>query len=127
MSAPPRPKLPASIKKAESALVTFGLSLPDSVEEWPWGHRAFKVRKKSFTFLVCEPTSLKLSAKLRESHAEAMHLPFTEATGYNLGKAGWVSASFEAGEEIPVGLLTQWMAESYRLIAPKTLSATVET
>lgn len=121
MAAPASPKLPASIKKAEAALVTHALSLPEAVEEWPWGDRAFKVRKKVFTFLVCSPEALKFTAKLRNSHAEASHLPFTEATGYGLGKAGWITASFEPGEDVPVNLLKGWMVESYKLIAPKKL------
>ncbi len=103
------PKLPASIAKAEKDLVKFALSLPEAVEEWPWGDRAFKVKKKVFTFLVCSDEALKMTCKLRDSHAEADHLPFTEATGYGLGKAGWLTATFEPGEDVPVGLLKGWM------------------
>lgn len=126
MAAPKRPKLPAKIAKAEKDLVKFALSLPEAVEEWPWGDRAFKVKKKVFTFLVCSPETLKLTAKLRDSHAEADHLPFTEATGYGLGKAGWLTATFDPTEDIPVNLLKDWMVESYKLVAPKKLAATLD-
>ena len=119
--------LPPTIAKAEKELVAFAMALPEAVEEWPWGDRAFKVRKKVFTFLVCSDDALKFTAKLRDSHAEADHLPFTEATGYGLGKAGWITAWFEPGEEVPVTLLEDWMVESYRLVAPKKLVATLES
>ena len=122
-----RGKLPLTTAKAEKELVTFALSLPEAAEEWPWGDRAFKVRKKVFTFLVCSDDALKFTAKLRDGHAEADHLPFTEATGYGLGKAGWITARFEPGEEVPVTLLEDWMVESYRLVAPKKLVATLES
>ena len=119
---PRRPRAqPDAAENAELALVTHALSLPEAVEEWPWGDRVFKVRKKVFTFLVCSPEALKFTAKLRDSHAEATHLPFTEATGYGLGKAGWITATFEPTEEIPVNLLKGWMEESYKLVAPKKL------
>ena len=119
--------LPPTIAKAEKELVAFAMALPEAVEEWPWGDRAFKVRKKVFTFLVCSDDALKFTAKLRDSHAEADHLPFTEAIGYGLGKAGWITARFEPGEEVPVTLLEDWMVESYRLVAPKKLVATLES
>jgi predicted DNA-binding protein (MmcQ/YjbR family) len=119
--------LPPTIAKAEKELVAFAMALPEAVEEWPWGDRAFKVRKKVFTFLVCSDDALKFTAKLRDGHAEADHLPFTEATGYGLGKAGWITARFEPGEEVPVTLLEDWMVESYRLVAPKKLVATLES
>ena len=89
--------LPPTIAKAEKELVAFAMALPEAVEEWPWGDRAFKVRKKVFTFLVCSDDALKFTAKLRDGHAEADHLPFTEATGYGLGKAGWITSRFEPG------------------------------
>jgi hypothetical protein len=38
-----------------------------------------------------------------------------------------VSAKFDAGENISVGLLTNWVAESFRLISPKKLSETIES
>ena len=116
-----------TIAKVEKELVAFAMALPEAVEEWPWGDRAFKVRKKVFTFLVCSDDALKFTAKLRDGQAEADHLPFTEATGYGLGKAGWITARFEPGEEVPVTLLEDWMVESYILVAPKKLVATLES
>ena len=64
-----------------------------------------------------------LSVKLPESSYSALGLPFTEPTGYGLGKSGWVSANFGLKETPPVELLQDWIEESYRAIAPKKLVA----
>jgi len=40
---------------------------------------------------------------------------------YGLGRAGWVTATFETGEPVPVELMIAWIDESYRAIAPKKL------
>ena len=103
-----------------SALVSFALKLPGAEEHFPWGERVAKVNGKVFVFLG-KPAgkAFSMSVKLPASSAEALDLPFTESTGYGLGKSGWVSASFEPGEEIPVGILMGWIEESYRAIAPK--------
>jgi hypothetical protein len=40
--------LKAATNRHEVALRKFALGFPGTVEEFPWGHRAFKVRKKTF-------------------------------------------------------------------------------
>ncbi len=65
------------------------------------------------------------TAKLPESQSMALTLPFAELTGYGMGKSGWVTAKFQGRDEVPVGLLVQWIEESYRAIAPKKLAALV--
>ncbi len=67
-----------------------------------------------------------MSVKLVASHAEATAMPFTEATGYDLGKAGWVSAKFAAGEKPLVSQLKNWIRESYLQVAPKKLAAQID-
>ena len=52
-------------------------------------------------------------------------LPFTEPTGYGLGKSGWVSAKFPPAEKLPLDLLKAWIDESYRAQAPKKLVASL--
>jgi hypothetical protein len=46
-------------------------------------------------------------------------LPFTEPTGYGMGKSGWVTSRFKSGDAVPVELLTQWIHESFRAVAPQ--------
>jgi predicted DNA-binding protein (MmcQ/YjbR family) len=111
--------------EAEAKLREFGMSFPEATEEFPWGHRALKVKGKTFVFLALEEDVLSLSMKLPASGVAALILPFASPTGYGLGKSGWVTARFAPGEEIPLELLEEWIDESYRAIAPKKLAARI--
>lgn len=115
----------ASLVRAEKALRTFGLTYPEAIEDHPWGHLAIKVRSKAFVFMAFDGVSLSVTAKLPQSNAAALDLPFATPTGYGLGKSGWVTARFEGKIAVPVDLLKDWIDESYRTIAPKRLVATL--
>ena len=110
---------------AFQALRGYGLSLPEAVEEFPWGHSALKVRGKTFVFLNREEDGLSLSVKLPVSRDFALIFNWAEPTGYGLGRSGWISGRFGAGDEIDLRLLKRWIAESYRAVAPKKLGAQV--
>jgi len=64
-----------------------------------------------------------LAVKLPTSRFEALLLPFTEPSGYGLGKSGWVTARFDPGVMPPLALCARWIEESYRAVAPKSLVA----
>lgn len=118
-----RRKVP-SLPDAARELREFALGLPGATEDFPWGERVAKVGGKVFVFLGLDPKPdgpMGLSVKLPSSAAEALDLPFAKPTGYGLGKAGWVSATFEAGDRAPVAILKAWIEESYRAVAPKKL------
>ncbi len=104
------------------ALRSQALSLPEAVEEFPWGHAAIKVRGKTFLFLSKED-GLSLSVKLPVSRDFALIFDWAEPTGYGLGRSGWITARFTDSDEPDLELLTRWIRESYRTIAPKKLSA----
>jgi len=105
-------------------LRAFGLAYPGAHTKSPWpGHMDLAVNDKTFAYLSIEGEPLGISCKLPQSSADALSLGFTTPTGYGLGKSGWVSAKFDAGEEIPVELLKEWIDESYRAQAPKRLVA----
>ncbi|MDB5092489.1 MAG: DifB protein [Candidatus Eremiobacteraeota bacterium] len=112
---------------AHRALRTYSLGLPAAYEDFPWGESAMKVAKKVFAFIGYDRTAgrLSLTVKLGLSNDAALGLPFTLPTRYNLGKSGWVTALFEAGSKPPVGILCDWIYESYVLVAPKKLVATM--
>jgi predicted DNA-binding protein (MmcQ/YjbR family) len=117
------PRRSAGIRAAESALRTHALRKPEATEHFPWGERAIKVKGKVFLFMSRDADELSLSTKLPGSSAVALLLPFAESTGYGLGKAGWVSARFDASDKPPVELLCDWIDESYQAIAPAKLAA----
>jgi predicted DNA-binding protein (MmcQ/YjbR family) len=101
-----------------AALRAYGLALPETVEDFPWGHTALKVRGKTFVWLDRSEGALSLTVKLPVSR------DFAE-TGYGLGRSGWISCRFGAGEAVDLDLLKRWIAESYRAVAPKKLAALV--
>jgi predicted DNA-binding protein (MmcQ/YjbR family) len=111
---------------AEAALRTCALGYPQATEDHPWGESAFKVKGKVFLFMSRHDGGLNLSMKLPVSGAEALGLPFASPTGYGLGKSGWVTARFEAGDEVPVELIREWVDESFRAVAPKRVVAELE-
>jgi predicted DNA-binding protein (MmcQ/YjbR family) len=114
-------KPPADLARAEQAIVKLAAAYPQVTEDRPWGHRAFKIRGKTFLFLGADADALSLSVKLPESGVMALELPFTEPTHYGLGKSGWVSASFKSGKDVPLPLVKEWLDESFRTIAPKKI------
>lgn len=115
------PRRPGPADAWEATLRDHGLSFPQTTEDFPWGHRALKVKGKAFVFMAREGDELSLSVKLPQSQAVALMLPFAEPTGYGLGKSGWVSARFAKAEKPPLDVLKLWIEESYRAVAPKTL------
>jgi len=103
-------------------LRNFGLAYPGAHLKSPWpGHKDLAVNDKTFAYLSLEGEPLGISCKLPHSGEEALDLPFTTPTEYGLGKSGWVSAKFEAGETPPIEMLKAWIDESYRAQAPKKL------
>jgi predicted DNA-binding protein (MmcQ/YjbR family) len=114
------------LTRAESSLRQFALTFPETYEEFPWGHRALKVKGKVFLFMALEEGVLSLSVKLPLSGAMALTLPFASPTGYGLGKSGWVTARFGAADDVPTDMLEEWVDESFRAVAPKKLVARLE-
>ena len=106
-------------------LRAHGLSLPAAVEEFPWGHSALKVKNKTFVFLNAEEDGFSLSVKLPVSRDFALIFDFAEPTGYGLGRSGWITARFAAGDDPDLELLARWIDESYRAIAPRKLAELV--
>jgi predicted DNA-binding protein (MmcQ/YjbR family) len=97
------------------------LALPETGEDHPWGETAFKVRGKVFLFVGNESGTINFTLKLPRSREFALEYPFTKPSGYGLGKSGWVTATFTAKEKFPLDLLSFWLLESYRAVAPKKL------
>ena len=108
-----------------AALRRHGLALPEAVEDFPWGHTALKVRGKVFAFLDETDGIFSITVKLPVSRDFAETFDFASPAGYGLGRSGWISCRFAAGEAPDLDLLRRWIAESYRAIAPRKLAALV--
>jgi predicted DNA-binding protein (MmcQ/YjbR family) len=113
-------------EKAEKALRAVALGYPGAAEDFPWGERAIKVNGKMFLVMSRHEGVFRITAKLPQSNAQAVVLPFVEPTGYGLGKHGWVTASFRDGDDVPQDMIVEWIDESYRAVAPKKLVATLD-
>src|SRR5215213_7725580 len=110
--------------RTRDRLRTFALALPGAWEDFPWGDRVVKVDKKIFVFLGLDepPDAHGIGVKLVESHEQALAVPGASPSGYGLGKAGWVSIPL-GDNDPPVDVAEDWVEESYRLVAPKRLTA----
>lgn len=100
----------------------FGLALPGTREDHPWGELVLKVKDKVFVFLG-KPAQggLGFSVKLPSSGARMLDEDYAEPTGYGLGKSGWVTLRFEESAPLGERELCALVEESYRAVAPKTL------
>jgi predicted DNA-binding protein (MmcQ/YjbR family) len=109
--------------KAWERLMAYALSFPEAWQDEPWeGDVVAKVGKKIFVFFGSrDEGTVGLSVKLPASAEEALAYPFTEPTGYGMGRHGWVSAQFARGDAPPIDMLEEWIDESYRAVAPKKL------
>lgn len=116
----------ATLRQAFNRLRAFALAIPETREDHPWGESAIKVKGKTFVFMGIDKERLGLSVKLPQSREFALEYPFTRPTSYGLGKSGWVTAEFFAGETPPRDILEAWIAESFRANAPKKLVAMLE-
>ncbi len=107
------------------ALRSAAMTYPETVEDMPWGHPAYKVAgKKAFMFVGGdEESGLTVSMKLPFRAEEALSHKFAAPTGYGLGKSGWVTFTFGPRAKPPVAKLVDYLDESWRAVAPKKLSA----
>ena len=113
----------ANVRKLRTQLRDFALALPEATEAMPWGERVAKVNKKVFVFLGRDmDPHFGFAVKLPTSKQAALALPFAEPTGYGLGKSGWVTVKLEPGARMSFEQLRDWVTESYRAVAPKTLA-----
>jgi predicted DNA-binding protein (MmcQ/YjbR family) len=117
----------ASPRATRRRLLEFGLGLPEAYEDHPWEEDVVKVRGKIVVFLGMDddPSNLSMTVKLDESHEQALAVPGAAPAGYGLGRAGWVTIPLRDTTP-PLPVLRDWVEESYRRVAPKTLVAELD-
>lgn len=108
-------------------LVEFALSLPEAWPDEPWGDRVVKVGKKIFLF-ASRPDAERpvVTTKLPESRDHALSFPDAFPTRYGLGKHGWVTVDVDAVPTEEREVLFDFVEESYRAVATKTLVKRLE-
>lgn len=111
----------AARKTRRDSLREFALTLPGAWEDFPWGETVVKVGKKIFVFLgEGGDAPGGFAVKLDEALEEALAIEDAAPSGYGLGRAGWVNVPLK-GRSPSIDVLRDWVEESYRRIAPKTL------
>ncbi len=120
-----------SVKFSHAAfklLRAAAMAYPQTTEDFPWGHPAYKVAgKKAFLFVgAYEEGSLSVSMKLPYRQEEALRMKGAKPTDYGLGRSGWVTFTFSAKARAPVATLLDYLDESWRAVAPKRLSVSFE-
>jgi predicted DNA-binding protein (MmcQ/YjbR family) len=104
------------------ALDEFARTFPEAWPDEPWGDRVVKVRKKIFVFLSrADAERPALTVKLPESGDHGLSFRDATPTGYGLGKHGWVTIYVDAVPAEERDVLFDFVEESYRAVAPKTL------
>ena len=107
----------------EAELLSFALTFPEAWEDHPWGERVVKVRKKVFVFFGLPGDRLHMWVKLPVSGPMALAQTGCSPATYGMGQHGWVAVDLGPDDEIPTDVLRDWIAESYRAVAPKSLVA----
>jgi len=95
------------------------------IEAWG-GEPTFRVRGKNFVFSDQEAHGISVKLTKEEAAAVVATDRGAEPTGYGLGKHGWVTSRFATGDEAPLDLVREWIDESFRAVAPKSVVAQFE-
>lgn len=113
-------------KKPIDRLRTIALALPEAYEEETWGSATFRVRKKIFTMAGDDDGRLSLSCKATREDQQAL---IAQGSPYffpaYVGSKGWIGVDLLA-PALDWDEVAELVTESYRLIAPKRLSALIE-
>jgi predicted DNA-binding protein (MmcQ/YjbR family) len=120
---PPR-RAASTVKRKWTDLQKLALSFPEAWEDHPWDEVVVKVRKKIFVFLGhADSDPLTITVKLTESRDHALTVVGAAPSGYGMGKSGWVTLPIT---DVDLDLLHDWVEESFRNIAPKTVAARLD-
>lgn len=113
---------PRTTKDLVAQVRAFALAFPETHEDNPWGHPAFKVKNKSFVWLSFREAGINLTVKLTHSRLMVEEMPFAEPCGYGLGQHGWITIKISTEDDtVAMDLVKRWIEESYRAVAPKAI------
>jgi predicted DNA-binding protein (MmcQ/YjbR family) len=102
------------------------LSLPEAYEEETWGEATFRVRKKIFAMAADHDGGRSVCMKACREDQQAL-LSQGEPFFYPsyVGSKGWIGVDLRS-QAVDWDEITELVTESYRLVAPKKLSAALE-
>jgi predicted DNA-binding protein (MmcQ/YjbR family) len=116
----------AQPRTTRKRVLEHALSFPGAWLDHPWEEDVVKVGKKIVVFLGEDGSpDPAMTVKLDDSHEQALAVPGAEPSGYGLGRWGWVTIPFRDTTP-PLGVLKDWVEESYRRVAPRQLVAELD-
>jgi len=102
----------------------IALALPETTEQVAWeDHPTFRVRNKIFVITDFGGDGITVKATPDDQEAIVATHPRVSVAAY-VGRYGWVSMDLK-GSGIDWALVEDLVLDSYRLIAPKKLAASV--
>jgi predicted DNA-binding protein (MmcQ/YjbR family) len=102
----------------------IALALPETSEVLTWeDHPTFRVRDKIFVIASAPGDGITVKATKDDQEALVATHPRITVAAY-VGRHGWVSVDLK-GSGLDWGMVEDLVLDSYRLIAPKKLAATV--
>ncbi len=105
---------------AFQALRKRALAFPGTYEDYALGETLVKLKNKNVIVALGRAGGgLSISCRLPRSGVSAVaKFSFASLASHGLGKAGWVTAKFQPGDEVPLRMLLGWVDESHAAVAP---------
>lgn len=114
---------PKVLERVDNLIQWAHDTFPDVTVETPWGFPLIKVKRKIMFIIAAEGPCFRFTAKLKESHADAMDRPNVEPASHGLGDKGWISATISPQWNIDDEQLKTWVVEAFHIVAQKRVLA----
>ncbi len=101
----------------------IALVLPEAAEKETWGEVTFRVRDKMFGITGYDAKRLSVKATLEDQAELVATEPWIAVAPYT-GKHGWVQLDLTGTPDWT--LVEELLRDSWRLVAPKRLAATLD-
>ena len=116
----------SSSKNSSALLRQLATALPEVTEGITCDKAAYKAGGKSFLFVGQGQDAACVMLKLKASLPEAKKLAAAHPATYKIGDTNWVTITLAHDRPLPMDVLSRWIHESYRLLAPKALVAALD-
>ncbi len=113
--------------QASETIRMLALQLPETSEGSSCVNRAFKAGNKNFAFLGEKDELCGLRLKLASSIPELEERAKLQPDRYQVGKGGWTMVRFAPDDPPRTDDLKTWLLESFVLLAPKRVSAKLDS
>jgi hypothetical protein len=101
-------------------------ALPEVTEGVTCDKAAYNAGGKAFLFVGSDDSAATVMLKLQASLPEAKKLAAAHPGTYKIGGHDWVTITLRHDQPPPMDVLPRWIEESYRLLVPKALAATLD-